>query len=106
MYPLSGLQLSSALAVLVLPLWCSRLVSLRDLRRPCHPCRPTCLGSRVSWYCADWAVDWQVRMIRALLDFDSGSNYRRSQGDTVEYYQRLLMLTDISRGNICVGVAK
>ena len=81
---LSQYQLFTALAVLGLPLWRSRLGSMRDLRRPCSPRRPTCLESRGSWSRTDWSVDRKLRTLRAFLESDLGAASRSSGGYTVE----------------------
>ena len=81
---LSRSQLSSALAVLFLPLWHAQLGSMRNLRHPRPPWRLTYLGSQGSWSCADWEFGCQVRTLPAFLDSDSGAASRRSGGDTVE----------------------
>ena len=48
------------------------------------PWCPTCIGSRGSWYYADWAFDRQVCTIRAFLGSDSGAASRRLGKDTVD----------------------
>ena len=103
---LSRSQFSAALAVLGLPLWRARLSRVRYFCRPCTPWRSTCHGYQGSWYRVNWAADRQVYMLHVFLESDSGAASWHSGGDTVEYYQRMLMLTTISGRNRCVDVAK
>ena len=103
---MSRSQLSVTLVVLVLPMRRARLGRVRDLRRPHPPWRPTCHGYRGSWSRADLAVNQQVRVLCAFLESYLGAAYWRSSGDTVESWQRLLMLTAIGRVNRRVDFAK
>ena len=85
----SCLRISDALANLLSPLWRAHLGSVLDLRRSCPPRCSTCIGTRGSWYHADWAFDWQVRTLCAFLGSDLGAAFWSSGGDTVESLRNL-----------------
>ena len=106
MCALSRSRFSVALAVLGVSLWRARSGSVRDLRCPCPPWRPTCLWSLEGWSCDNWVFDWQMSTLRESLDSDLGAYSSRSDGDVVEYYQRLLMLTAICGRKRRVEVGK